>query len=223
MMSTMIAVVLGVAVAVVGGLIGVQEFVQWRHNRRADQLATITCPQCRKAFGRMVIFSAHDIRWFMDSPPVELSAHVDPVPQGVSVLCPHCSTRWGFCDGELSRIPAPAQPPFIISPAATAHLAKVETWPYMEPAIVPCRGYRAYTGNELTAEFKEPYYSISYDSPKTWTLALSAIRVLIAGREFWLPASTVASLQGKTLTLAPKEVGRGQNAGMIRDLLIASA
>lgn len=112
-------------------------------------------------------------------------------------------------------------PPFNISPDVEQRLGHVPILEGKEPGISLALSYEALQDGEIAEEFNEEHYTVGFHPPEIWSSLPSAIKVTIAGREFWFPQETVESLRGKTLTLIEKEVGRGRNAGKTRNLLMA--
>lgn len=103
--TEILLLVLCLAVVVVGGLAGLQAFEQRRARRLVAPLVTRICPECNHAFGAEVLSTARHMHGFVDPPSGKSLAAIGPIPPRVSVECPKCSTRWEFCDGELSKIP----------------------------------------------------------------------------------------------------------------------
>lgn len=115
----------------------------------------------------------------------------------------------------------PIPPPFNVSPAAEERLSRVPILDGQEPGIDRALSYQAHKDGELTEEFNEEHYSIGFNPPEIWSSIPSAVKMTIAGREFWIYSETIESLRGKTLTLIEKEVGRGKCTGKTRKLLMA--
>lgn len=100
-----ILVVLCIAFVVVSVLV-VMEALQKRKTRRlVEPLVPRKCPQCGETFGAAVLATAHEIHGLDDPPPGQSLADIGPIPRRISVVCPHCSARWEFSDGVLSKIP----------------------------------------------------------------------------------------------------------------------
>jgi len=112
--------------------------------------------------------------------------------------------------------------PFTVSAEAEHWLSQVSPLPDSEPGISYTLGYDSQEDGEIVEEFWGEHYSIGYDSPERWVSVHSAIRLSIAGHEFWLEPQTIDTLRGKTLTLVQREVGRGKDAGKVRDILVAA-
>lgn len=113
--------------------------------------------------------------------------------------------------------------PFHVAPEAEQWLLKVSTAPEMQPGISYTLGYEAHNlDGELTEQFRGDHYSIVLDTPARWEREHLAVRVQIAGREFWMTPATLDTLLGRTLTLVRREVGRGSNAGKTTQLLVAA-
>jgi len=115
-----------------------------------------------------------------------------------------------------------ATPPFTVSPEAEEWLSEVSDEPDMQAGISYTLGYDSQMDGEIIEEFWGEHYSIGFDSPERWVSVHAAVRLSVAGREFWFRPQTLESLRGKTLTLVQKEVGRGKHAGKIRDILVAA-
>jgi hypothetical protein len=116
----------------------------------------------------------------------------------------------------------PAPLPFTVSPEAAHWLSQVSSLPDSQPGISYTLGYDSQEDGAIVEEFLGEHYSIGYDSPERWVSVHSAVRLSIAGHEFWLRPQTIDTLRGKTLTLAEWEVGRGKYAGKVRDILVAA-
>jgi hypothetical protein len=116
----------------------------------------------------------------------------------------------------------PAPLPFAVSPEAEQYLLQASTSADRQPGISYTLGYDSRQDGEIIEEFWGEHYSIGYDSPDRWVSVHSAVAVCIAGRDFWLRRDTLERLGGKTLTLVQREVGRGRNAGKVRDLLVVA-
>jgi hypothetical protein len=112
--------------------------------------------------------------------------------------------------------------PFNVSPEAEQFLMQSAILPDMQPGISYTLGYEVNSlDGELTEEFRGEHFSIGYDTPATWRSDRLAVQVQIAGRSFWIASATLDKLRGKTMTLLRCDVGRGKNAGTLRDTLVA--
>jgi hypothetical protein len=115
--------------------------------------------------------------------------------------------------------------PFKISRAAEEHILAQpidKLPPGFEPGLRLCFASESRSpAGELTEKFRGEHFTIAGDLPEQWTKALSSVKGLIAGREFWIPREVLTALRGKTLTARPCDVGYGKHVGTVRDLLVA--
>lgn len=113
-------------------------------------------------------------------------------------------------------------PPFTITPDAEERLKSVRSIPGMEPGICRSLRYEARKDGELTEEYSGEHFFIGFNPGAVWASAYpGAVRVTIAGREFWIVSDAAESLRGKELALVSKEVGQGSKLGLAKPILVA--
>ena len=119
----------------------------------------------------------------------------------------------------------PVPLPFKVSRAAEEHILALMIHRLPAGFEVGLTLYFAYESGspagEVTEKFHGRHFGIAGDTPEQWVKARSAVKALIAGHAFWIPLETLRALRGKTLTVRPHDVGYGNHAGTVRDLLVA--